>query len=143
MSTIPVLRFETMWELLQASLEDLRKVEQMPGYAIDMTDWHVPTQFGRCAVCMAGAMLATRGLDSGLDANRITFDQDTENQLSAVDYMRLGYLGSAAESFYGYNADKVDEAERFKREVPDYRTDRAAFFAAQEQLVQDLKAAGL
>lgn len=46
---------------IEMALADLEVIEGLPNYAIDMETWHAPiADDGRCLVCLAGAVMASR-----------------------------------------------------------------------------------
>ncbi len=78
--------------LLTEALDDLIRAERSPEYEIDMNDWHRPIDKGkRCAVCMAGAMLAYRtGMSRAHNFLTSDYDANTAAVMFAVNNARNG-----------------------------------------------------
>ena len=56
-------RFRKLSDLMEVAIKDLRLVErQKKTYRIWMGDWHEPKSDGKCAVCLAGSVMAAFGL---------------------------------------------------------------------------------
>ena len=105
-------------DLLELSVRDCRIVEQNPRYAFNMQVWHMPGEI--CEVCMSGGVLAnTLHLDPASDnATDVLFYSKDEleefsqeeldeldprvlqnyDQLSAIDFLRCGYVDEALEA---------------------------------------------
>jgi len=49
---------DTLSGLLTLALDDLAKCDADLRYIVDMGSWHEPDRQGRCAVCLAGAVMA-------------------------------------------------------------------------------------
>lgn len=92
--------------LITVALDDLQKAEASPDYVIEMGVWHTPGGLmrgadSRCAVCMAGAVMAgTLGASIHKDMGPAHYRCDTERtdrhhiaeMLNALDDLRLGEL---------------------------------------------------
>lgn len=125
-------------ELLTVALDDLEKVEQMPGYIVDMAHFHWPDVNG-CRVCLAGAVIVNRlGGDPGQHLGPIKFDDRTAEAMYALDSLRCGFVGDAFSNL----RLSVRDGAKFDRDVLDYSDDPAAFKAELRQLAADLKAGG-
>lgn len=97
----------TLWELIEVALKDLEACEKSDEYVIDMYCWHEPmppnTDYeenelgmgsgGKCAVCLAGAVIArTLG---GSPCEALTpgkFSVETDAKLVLLDNVRKGYF---------------------------------------------------
>lgn len=86
--------------LLRVAVADAKKIEQTPGYCLNMGSWHraAADSFSyepndACEVCLAGSVMACT-----LQANRNRsydpedFDQATSDKLRFIDDMRIGQL---------------------------------------------------
>jgi hypothetical protein len=134
--------------LLRLAVADAQKCEAMPDvYTLDMLVWHAPKN-DRCAVCMAGAVIAqTLGVrpdqerEPGLD-----FEDHTENALDAINSMRGGYFRIAAEVLSvdmanGAGAALDDAATVVRKAYVD--GDRIAPWSTYLRAAEILEAAGL
>ncbi len=85
-------------ELIRLALKDLEACELDPKYQINMDSWHAPID-GKCAVCLAGAVMA-RTLDIS-PTRRVSPEDlgvDLFCRLSALDCLRIGCLENALQS---------------------------------------------
>lgn len=88
-------------DLLELAVTDARKCEAEPErFVLDMDDWMRPRR-DRCAVCMAGAVMAqSLGFDASskerIDPAKINNDS-LKNAMWAIDSMREGAYWDAAE----------------------------------------------
>jgi hypothetical protein len=151
-------------ELLQQALDDLEKVEADPRYIVDMCRWHQPLEDQRCAVCLAGAVLAGSGLSYTIDWRHIEFNVNIERKLGVIDSLRTGDARSAICSLHHASApgsmlrtkygdgdsiyasfDNVFEQlpQGLDRAVTPYSDNPAKWRAEMVQLVADLRANGL
>ena len=89
--------------LLRAAVNDCIDIEQDPRYLFDMqTTWHQPKPgSGKCAVCMAGAVIACR-LGVEIDEKFEPFDavETDRGKLLAIDSLRQGWLGVACDQLH-------------------------------------------
>ena len=78
--------------ILQA-LDDLRAVERMKArYVVSMGTWHEPQADGRCAVCLAGAVMARRDAVTPLDeVSTSHFVEADARKLDALDAFRSSW----------------------------------------------------
>ena len=84
--------------LLRAAVNDCIDIEQDPRYLFDMqTTWHQPKPgSGKCAVCMAGAVIACRlGVDVYETFEPCDAGETNGDKLRAIDCLRRGMLGVA------------------------------------------------
>lgn len=88
-------------QLIRIALADLAKVEEdNKHYVVEMRTWHSPispldSKLGRCAVCLAGAVIAqTCNVSFTTEAIPDDFPRNTR-QLQALDALRRANLGSA------------------------------------------------
>lgn len=151
MTKKPVILPRVMSKLIVLALNDLKKVERSRRYRVDMAIFHAPTMFTgtlaaplKCTVCFAGAVMAAR---LGAPRDEELYPDDFKGnaaQLQALDHLRRGRVGLAAESLGRSGGKAMAIASRFDRDVPNYtpRT-RKAFHTAMRKLARDLKAVGL
>ena len=82
-------------DLIRLGLKDLEACERSRNYFVNMNTWHEPL-FGKCAVCLAGAVMAkTLGIDRDDDVSPSELGAATDDRLSALDCLRVGSLGVA------------------------------------------------
>lgn len=122
-------------ELIRVALADLAKVEADPRYVVDMGMWHEPLAppfDGKCAVCLAGAVMAgTLGISAERSLRPEDFDDDTNRKLDDLDEMRLGWV-----------PDRFDFSDH-GRPITKYADNPARFRADMERFASDLEEAGL
>lgn len=133
----PAIRLpQTLSDLAELGIADLRRTELDPRYRIDMLEWHLPDG-ATCAVCLAGAVMA-QTLSAPVDLEWTPGYADAatnEKALRALESLRKGSVRHAA--------DLLDtEAAVPDRPIRDYATDRAGFFADIERLIRELRHAG-
>ena len=93
----------TMAGLLTTAIEDARSLDRSI-YFPNYDDWHDPSESKYCMVCLAGCIIA--GQLQVQPSDRITsmsFDQDTESLLDALDNMRCGSWSDAFVLIHGFN----------------------------------------
>ena len=87
-------------ELMRLAVKDLMAIETDPAYTINMSYWHYPLRIEsgegtitRCAVCMAGAILAnTFHMPSNTEQVPDMFSHKTRDALQAIDHFRVGAI---------------------------------------------------
>lgn len=87
--------------LLRIAVEDAQKIEETPGYVLEMGAWAEKTEAGVCMVCMAGAVMVSRlGIDLTNSFDGAIFmpsDCATNRpQLRAIDSLRCLDIEAAA-----------------------------------------------
>lgn len=140
-------------ELLLQALEDLEWCEaRADTYLIDMGTWHTPQDDGRCAVCLAGSVMArTLGADKKyMNAPANCASAAVRMKLCALDLARDGGLLE-----YLLHLDRQDDArslaDRYKRMLvgnisfvfPDYSQDPDKFKAGIRAMAAELARHGL
>jgi hypothetical protein len=132
-------------ELIEVALADLKKVEALEEFIVDMGTWHAMSydcqaERERCFVCAAGAVMAMHlNVPTEVAINPDRFDHDTRKKLIAIDHLRCGCVAEAFATLWG----NFKDGERFDRTTfPSYRRDSEAFYEAMEQLGKELKDAG-
>ena len=127
-------------ELLELALSDLAKVERSSKYNVSMGNWHSPTRYNGCHVCMAGAVMAKT-----LEAVRFKehvpgdFETDTKMKLRALDYFRAGWLDLAL-TFLGID---LPQSLARKIDVADYHENRRDFKKDMRSIIKALEHEGL
>lgn len=82
--------------LIRVSVGDLDKVLADRKYDIDMNGWHYPTGDGKCAVCLAGAVIAkTFDRLPSADVDPDDFGSDDRMRLFALNHVRVGDVAGA------------------------------------------------
>ncbi len=124
-------------ELILLALKDLRAVEKSKKYVVEMGEWHTPDyRDGKCAVCLAGAVMA-KTLKVSVHDDMLPYRMGiNDDKLRALDYFREGYVQGAFR-YLGITVDWPD------KKIAVYEHDAEAFHADMQQLAADLKAAGL
>mgnify|MGYP007059427276 CR=1 FL=1 len=129
-------------ELIRVALEDVKKVENTPGYKVDLREWNVVHSDGKCHVCLGGSVLVERcgakkgeGLSKSLENG--TIDSVVYSKLTALDMFRLGDVEQGL-SFLGITVDGLPEYLL----VTDY-IDRDGFFRDMENMARMFEARGL
>lgn len=79
--------------LIEAAVADAKRVQRSKRYMLDMGVYHEPN--GKCRVCMAGALLISRGVSDKIEVWPDQFDRATERKLRAIDFVREGDVISA------------------------------------------------
>lgn len=81
-------------DLIEVAVKDMRMVKASPDHTLDVSVWHAPPHpevKGRCAVCVAGAIMAgTLGTPPTASVAPDSFDEDTADMLNLLDSLRLG-----------------------------------------------------
>lgn len=130
-------------EFLLEALGEFEKVEQTPGFTVEMGWWLTPASeslSGTCEVCLAGAVIAARcGIEEGRTA--YDFEEGIANKLLAIDAFRKGFIREALRSILGINPSTYDLP--YSIEVPHYHADRELWWEKMRELVVLLKEAGL
>lgn len=127
-------------ELIHVALRDLEAAEKAPNIVIDMGEWHTPLADGKCAVCLAGAVMrGTFGVNDGISYAPAWFDASLRRKLEAIDLLRTGYVAVAI----ARRTPKLEPTDAFDRDITPYSEDPAAFKADMLQLAKDLEEAGL
>ena len=140
-ATKPFEEMNTLWEILEAALEDVRKVEAMPDVVIDMGHWLGPIdQGGLCHACAAGAVMICRlGADKGSEAKPHDYGSRVRDRLLAIDSLRCG---DVADAYWHIHAVYRSDLPIDSRYVNSYRL-RDGFYADMDRLLADLKAANI
>lgn len=143
-------------ELAQIALDDVTKVETLPGFQIDMGNWARSYNGGNCHVCAAGAVMVERlGLRNGEGVQNNEqllerFGYENGAALLAIDALRRGCINDAirildsedpAETWDLCDLDPDCDDHRLSRKVPLYGHQN--WRMAMETLVADLHRVGL
>lgn len=130
-------------ELIRIAIADLKKVESMNKYTVDMGAWHDDDKMdSTCHVCMAGSVIACTldktGKEHWPNLSPYDFDLDTESKLRAINYLRMGSVGRAFDAI-GLN---YDEGNKYMRDICQYHNGAEIFYEDMEQLASDLEKDG-
>jgi hypothetical protein len=105
------------------AVKDAQKLQNTPGYVLDMGIYHHQTYNGECHVCMAGAVIACRlGYKQHQEAVPKDFGRETEKALDAIDAMRKGQFGVAAD-LLGVRPDDLSVLDYASKAVGYYSPD--------------------
>lgn len=149
---------DTLHELIGLALDELRAVEQTPGYVVDMSTWvqHQETT-GLCSVCLAGAVVRNHpAVQEALNRQKVsrlfdgfkfvsptgTFSKEPKitNSMLALDDLRTGHMRNAARIFY--DDDRGDDLPEYQR-ITHYDEDRDEFYFDMGELQAALKEVNL
>ena len=125
-------------ELITLALADVEKSKKDSHYFICTNVWHEIAPNGRCAICIAGAVMVF-----SLNAPKKSLSPDfypliTKNKLKAIDEFRRGLVGNA---FKLLGLD-FKTGHEFSRNIIQYANDKQCFKSQMQQLASDLKKAG-
>lgn len=124
-------KINTLWELLEIALEDLKHVEMDPRYTIEMGEWYNQVS-GTCQVCLAEAVIARRlPLKEGPAYQTFKICE----RLLALDCLRKGWIKHACSRL------RI-EPIMMDRVIPKYSADRYEWHEAMKQMLADMKAVG-
>jgi hypothetical protein len=139
---------DTMSDLLLFALSDLDRVEQVPGYHVNMSTWHEPREGVEnllppvCSVCLAGAVMC-RALTAKQAYNPHDFDAETNLKFEVLDYLRIGAVHLACELWVDIEEiPPLSDLYPLARDITPYHKDKDRFKADLRQLAADLKKAG-
>lgn len=132
-------------QLIRLACDDLEWVRARPEtYVIDMGLWMTPLDSNRCAVCMAGAVMAF-SLKAPITKSKVPFDYGAPNanRLVALDHFRVGKIDEGLYSL-GYDIPRLPPnliakvlAEATKRGPwYEYETSRVKFLAQMKRLAR-------
>ena len=129
-------------ELIRVALGDLRKCEADPKYVVNMAVWHQSLDDKRCAVCLAGSVMA-----KSLNAFPYTepwpadFDLGTTIKLMALNDLRTA-IGGQPVSQYLTDWRPDDIPVIVPCDIPSYASGPEGFHTAFAALADALEAAG-
>jgi hypothetical protein len=128
-------------ELILLALEDLEKVEGLPGvYRIDMSSWHYP-RGDACYVCLAGAALAgSYGMDPEEDFTVSLFGDNVEARCGALNSFRCGLIWEGLDDMEIKFDDLVVQQHI---RIPEYETDPVEFKSGLRWIAKHLAERGL
>lgn len=136
--------------LIRLALSDLRDVEKLSDvYVVDMDLWHEPGGAGdsRCAVCLAGAVVA-RTLGFSPEDRRILYriSDQTRRKMRALNAFRQGLVSDAMQTMLENSREYLDNEELFdgmRTDVPEYSEEtREAFHAVLSRMADALEKLG-
>ena len=104
---------QTALALAKVALEDFKKVAEDQDYEIDMMEWHRPEENGKCAVCLAGSVIAgtlQHPKDKGfLFSNLSGADRRALHWLNDLRFARSSLIGGSLFSHpRPKNSEQVD-----------------------------------
>lgn len=145
-STLDTKLPDKLSDLLELALNDCQIVFTSGRYIENMEYWHHP-KGDRCAVCMAGAVMANTlrvPIEESVDPTHM--ESDTLERLLAINDMRTGEMFNAYERLNGRFPTPEDHyvlsevKERIRREaVNAFRADWSVY----REVVETLRKAGL
>ena len=128
-------------DLLALALRDMRAVKKLKSRVFDMDCFHYVRADGKCAMCMAGAVMdRTLGVSLHETCGPSNYDSRTSNKLWAIDSMRAGDARPVL-----YDSDKVcDTLKEFNTLVKKHwrRRLKRAPLSVYDKGVEILRAAG-
>lgn len=89
---------DKLHELLALALADFDIISKTPGYEVDMSSWHeADSNTGKCAVCLAGAVMAnTLKVQKHISMSiNDVYDSNLATKLRTLDSLRGGYVNDA------------------------------------------------
>ena len=129
-------------DLIIVALADLEKVEANPNYVIQMDTWHMPSDDGRCVVCLAGSVIAsTLNHDRFKTGHPGDFSGAIPDKLDALNDFRSGYLQIGLDSMGIYPDDYTGISETVH--VASYADNPAEFKKDMLRIVKILQESGL
>lgn len=131
--------------LIRLALADLRAVEQLKSYEVDMGCYHLgqekEIERDKCLVCFAGAVMArTLEVPKTRDADPDRFDRDTQDKLYALDHFRRGMIELA---FDDMGIDLDDKWIPRSVAVAHYSHDKKQFKKDMADMADVLESRGL
>lgn len=132
-------------ELIRLALRDLEKVEQTPGYVVDMASWHVyqhNMDYGctACCVCFAGAVIAMEsGISLHKGLNPWMFEQSIADKLCTLDDFREGDLRTGLRGM----GLEVPAGVPCRVQVVQYRHSPSAFKSCMKAIADLFEGAGI
>lgn len=127
--------------LILLAVEDLKRVERSKRYLVNMNVFHDSFGGGKCSVCFAGAVIAgTLGKDPAGHFYPDDFSEDVADRLFALDFLRMGDVGSALSRLGEEMPDGLD----FNADVPTYTaSSKRRFKLAMRRIAKTLAEHGL
>ncbi len=104
----------TLHELLELALKDYDLISKDENYVINMSDWHFFTWKNKCAVCLAGCVMANQ-LNIRLQENAYPTALCKAGRISYGDYKKLMALDHLREGMI-YDAFVTATMKRFPDE---------------------------
>lgn len=135
-------------DLINVALADLIKCERSPKYTINMGMWHWPRISGKCAVCLAGSVMA-QSLSATPNKMRgpLLYPRDVRKKLLALNDLRVGEVNCALAKLGIRALDKVpgprSKEPQFDRKITPYCGLPGLFKRQMRKLAKDLAKAGL
>jgi len=139
---------DTLHELLDLALEDLKKISKDSRYLIDMGIYHEPSgYFTPCFVCLAGCVMAnTLKANPFKSLHPMDFPPEISLKLTALNFLRQGEIYDAIVAFYSYKAYPNRKPLTFYLSylpIPAYSENKLKFFKAMRKVSKLLKEKGI
>jgi hypothetical protein len=90
-------------QILAIALSDLKKAEKSKHYIISMNNWHKPTDYKQCMICLAGSVMAytlhynkQTNYDTLADHNKVP--KNHNRKFNALNDLRTGWIDQAYRS---------------------------------------------
>ena len=100
----------TLHGLLRVAIDDARNLDRIK-YQPEYSRWHEPLGTDRCAVCLAGAVIAgSMGLSPSVFCDPLEFERPVYRKLQALNEMRTGYFCLAWRVLHEVGFQPVPEA---------------------------------
>ena len=100
----------TLHGLLRVAIDDARKLDRIK-YRPECSRWHEPLSTDRCAVCLAGAVIAgSMGVSPSVSCDPIEFERFVYMKLQALNDMRAGYFFVAWRGLHALGFRSLPEA---------------------------------
>ena len=134
-------------DLLEIAQRDLKQIEKDPRYLVRMGTWHSAARDGKCAVCLAGAVMAVSlEIPHGTKVrpfDRSHFSQRSWRKLEAINYARSGDISAALTSL-DYALNTTSTVPRgLDRDLILYIESQTDFHVSIKVLIKNLRAEGL
>lgn len=132
-------------KLIRVAVADLRQVERMKSYEVDMRVFHSGGEKGPngnpCAVCFAGSVIA-RTLKAPMEnhASPIDFNAETRSKLHALDTLRGGDITSYL--YTGFHK-RLPAGITMEANIPEYEDDPDGFKRKMLDVAKFLEAINL
>ena len=136
---------EKLSDLLEIAQTDLKAIEKDERYTVNMVAWHSAAIGGKCAVCMAGAVMA-RSLKTPYDISASPFngymDVTVSKKLHAINYARSGDVLMAL-TMLGGNESHYSHYYLERPYIVSYHSNSQAFHTGITDLIANLRGEGL
>ena len=133
--------------VITEALDDLIKCERSDKYLIDMGTWYAPDYYtaednferSKCAICLAGAVMAKRLGNGDKERSPKNYRGNNRGVLYALDHFRCG---DVHRGFKSLNLSRYWVGTKFNRVIVNYSDDPGKFKRDMRKLSRDLAEAG-